>query len=208
MAATNRRPDSPTAQVLGAHPEQHFAAVQARGHQSSAESDDRDEGRLRALRRTSSAAPDLLGAARIHHHHPVRECIPDLVVRDIQARRPQPPVQRPATPRASAPAASHRDWKRLVEQEHRRLAHDRATHRDALALPARQLPRLALEQRLRARVSPRRASRARRCRIREIADSQAVGHVVVYGHVRVTARSLKTIAMSCPWARAVTTRSR
>ena len=37
---------------------------------------------------------------------------------------------------------------RLVEQEHRRLAHDRPAHRDALALPARELPRPPLEQRL------------------------------------------------------------
>src|SRR5262245_62197658 len=35
---------------------------------------------------------------------------------------------------------------RLVEQEHLRVAHDRAPHRDALALAARQLPWIALEQ--------------------------------------------------------------
>ena len=34
---------------------------------------------------------------------------------------------------------------RLVEEEHRRLANDRATHRHSLALPARELPRLAVE---------------------------------------------------------------
>ena len=34
---------------------------------------------------------------------------------------------------------------RLVEQEHRRLAHDRAADRDALALPARELARLPLQ---------------------------------------------------------------
>ena len=37
---------------------------------------------------------------------------------------------------------------RLVEQEHLRVAHDGAPDGDALALPAGELPRLALEQRL------------------------------------------------------------
>ena len=37
---------------------------------------------------------------------------------------------------------------RLVHQEHLRLAHDRASHRHALALAARQPPRLAIELRL------------------------------------------------------------
>ena len=32
----------------------------------------------------------------------------------------------------------------FVEEEHRRLAHDGAAHGDALALPARKLPRLAV----------------------------------------------------------------
>ena len=36
---------------------------------------------------------------------------------------------------------------RLVEQEHRRLAHDRAAHRHALPLAAGKLARLALEER-------------------------------------------------------------
>ena len=36
---------------------------------------------------------------------------------------------------------------RLVEQKDRRLAHDRAPHRHALPLAARQLARLAFEQR-------------------------------------------------------------
>ena len=36
---------------------------------------------------------------------------------------------------------------RLVEQEQLRFAHDRASDRDALSLPARELLRLAVEQR-------------------------------------------------------------
>ena len=39
---------------------------------------------------------------------------------------------------------------RLVEQEHLRIAHDRAAHGDALALAAGELARIAVEQRLEA----------------------------------------------------------
>ncbi len=92
---------------------------------------------------------DLLGAAGVHHEHPLRERHRlDLVVRHVQARRPQPPVQL-----LDLEAHLHAQLRvevrqRLVEQEHRRLAHDRAAHRDALALAARELPRLARKQRL------------------------------------------------------------
>ena len=37
---------------------------------------------------------------------------------------------------------------RLVEQEHLRVAHDGAAHGDALALAARELARIAVEQRV------------------------------------------------------------
>ncbi len=40
---------------------------------------------------------------------------------------------------------------RLVEQEHLRIAHDGATHGDALALPARELARVAVQELLQAR---------------------------------------------------------
>jgi hypothetical protein len=39
---------------------------------------------------------------------------------------------------------------RLVEQEHLRVAHDGAAHRDALALAAGQLARVAVQQRRQA----------------------------------------------------------
>ena len=56
---------------------------------------------------------------------------------------------------------------RLVEQEHLRVAHDRPAHRHPLPLPARELPRIALEIAARARGSPppaRPAPRPRPCR--------------------------------------------
>ena len=83
---------------------------------------------------------DLLGAAGVHHDHPLRERHRlDLVVRDVQARRAQAPVQL-----LDLDAHLHAQLRvevrqRLVEQEHRGLAHDRAAHRDALALAAREL---------------------------------------------------------------------
>ena len=53
---------------------------------------------------------------------------------------------------------------RLVEQEHRRLAHDRAAHRDALALAAGERARLAVEERAELEDLRRALARARRCR--------------------------------------------
>ncbi len=74
---------------------------------------------------------------------------------------------------------------RLVEEEHRRLADDRAAHRDALALAAGERARLAVEKRaeledlrrpLHARVDVGR---------RHPADPEPVGHVLAHRHVRV-----------------------
>ena len=91
---------------------------------------------------------DLLGAPGVHHDHPVGERHRlDLVVRHVQARRAQPPVQLLDLEAHLHAQLGVEVGQRLVEQEHRRLAHDRAPHRDALALAAGELPRLALEQR-------------------------------------------------------------
>ena len=89
---------------------------------------------------------DLLDAAVVHdddavgHRHRL-----DLVVGDVDRRRLQALVQR-------LDLGAHRHaqlgvevGQRLVEQEHLRVAHDRAAHRDALALAARELARIALE---------------------------------------------------------------
>src|SRR5437764_1165006 len=69
----------------------------------------------------------------------------DLVVRHVDRRRLQPLVQ-------LLDLGPHLDAQlrieirqRLVEQEHLRIADDRASHRDALPLSARQLPRIAIE---------------------------------------------------------------
>src|SRR6266508_4291716 len=63
----------------------------------------------------------------------------DLIVLHVHDRRAQLLVQ--LLDLAAQPAAKLRIeiGQRLVEQEHRRVADDGAAHRDALALPARQL---------------------------------------------------------------------
>ena len=85
---------------------------------------------------------DLLDAAVAHHDDLVghRHRL-DLVVRDVDRGRLQPLVQ-------FLDLGAHRHaqlgvevGERLVEQEHLRVAHDRAAHRDALALAAGELAR-------------------------------------------------------------------
>ena len=92
---------------------------------------------------------DLLDAAVVHHDDAVghRHRL-DLVVRDVDRRRLQALVQR-------LDLGAHRDAQlgvevrqRLVEQEDLRVAHDGASHRDALALSAGELARKALQVRV------------------------------------------------------------
>ena len=130
---------------------------------------------------------DLLGAAGVHHDHALGERHRlDLVVGDVEAGGA-------AGARCSfwiSSAHLHAQLgvevgQRLVEQEHRRLAHDRAAHRDALALAARELARLALQERLeledlRRLVCTRVSISASGSR-----GSQAVRHVVEHAHVRI-----------------------
>ena len=76
--------------------------------------------------------------------------------------------------------------KRLVEQEGLRLAHQRAAQRDALALAAGELRRLARRAARRCRAS----RRCRRCAARSpaaahAAQLQAEAEIVAHGHVRI-----------------------
>ena len=90
---------------------------------------------------------DLLDQAVAHD----RDALPerhrlDLVVRDVDGRDAEPLVQ-------ARQLGAHADAQlrvevreRLVHQERGRLAHDRAAHRDALALTARERRGPAVEQ--------------------------------------------------------------
>ena len=90
---------------------------------------------------------DLLQVAGVHdgdavaHRHRL-----DLVVRDVDRGHAEPALQL-----MDLGAHLHAQLRvevreRLVHQEGLRLAHDRAAHRDALALAARERARLALEE--------------------------------------------------------------
>jgi hypothetical protein len=74
---------------------------------------------------------------------------------------------------------------RLVEQEDLRVAHDRAPHGDALALPAGELARLALEQLGDVEDAGGLLHAARNLVLRVALETQAERHVFVHGHVRV-----------------------
>ncbi len=89
---------------------------------------------------------DLLDPAVLHHDDLVghRHRL-DLVVRDVDRRRLQALVQRLDLGAHRDPQLGVEVRQRLVEQEDLRVAHDRAPHRDALALPARELARVAMQ---------------------------------------------------------------
>ena len=65
---------------------------------------------------------------------------------DVDHRRAEPPVQRGDLAAHLHPELGVEVGQRLVEQERLRLLDDRAADRDALALAARQLRRLAVEK--------------------------------------------------------------
>ena len=110
-----------------------------------------DEGGGRAVVDLFGRA-DLLHAAGVHHDHALRQRHRlDLVVGDEQRGDAEFAVQLlDLQPRLRAQLGVE-VGQRLVEQEHLRLAHDGAAHGHALALAARELARLALEQAARAR---------------------------------------------------------
>jgi hypothetical protein len=74
---------------------------------------------------------------------------------------------------------------RLVHEERLRLAHDRPPHRHALALAARELPRLALEELREAEHARDLVDAGPRLRLRRAPHLQAVAEVLADRHVRV-----------------------
>ena len=99
------------------------------------------------LREQLAGRRHLLQQALVEHGHPVthRHRL-DLVVGDVDGRHPEPVLQRRDLGAGLDPQLGVEVGQRLVHQEHRRLAHDRPAHRHPLALTARQLGRLAIEQ--------------------------------------------------------------
>ena len=171
------------------------AAVGAAAHQVHRRRADEagDEGRRRLVVDLVGRA-DLLDAAGVHDDHPLgqRHRL-DLVVGDVERGRAQLAVQLLDLEPHLRAQLGVEVGERLVEQEHRGLAHDRAAHRDALALAAGELARLALEKRRRARGSPPPCRRASSISASgTLRDLQAVGHVVEHASCAGRARSSGT----------------
>jgi hypothetical protein len=89
---------------------------------------------------------DLLDTAVMHHHDLVGHGHGlDLVVSDVDGRGFQPLMQRLDLDAHRDPQLGIEIGQRLVEQKYLGIAHDGATHGDALALSAGELPRIAIE---------------------------------------------------------------
>ncbi len=90
---------------------------------------------------------DLLDLALVHHHHAIGERHRlDLIVRDVDRGGAHLLVHALDLGAHLHAQLGVEIGERLVEQEDLRIAHDRAAHGDALALPAGELARLAVEQ--------------------------------------------------------------
>jgi hypothetical protein len=74
---------------------------------------------------------------------------------------------------------------RLVEQEHLRVAHDGAAHRDALALAAGELARVALEELGEAQDLGGAADPLLDDVLGRLRELEGERHVLLHGHVRV-----------------------
>ena len=131
-------------------------------------------------------AAGLLDAAIAHHDNLVahRHRL-DLVMGDVDRGRLQALVQ-------FLDLAAHRHaqlgvevGQRLIEQKDLRVAHDRPPHRDALALAARELARIALEQRRQRQDFGSAADLARDRRLVLLGQRERERHVLAHRHVRV-----------------------
>ena len=109
----------------------------------------------------------------------------DLIVGDVDRGHTQALLQSLDLDPHLHPQLGVQVGERLVEQEHLRLTHDGAAHGDALALPAGEQARLAVEQFVqlqdfRCLLHPRG-----NLRLGHAAYFQAVGHILAHAHVRI-----------------------
>ena len=129
---------------------------------------------------------DLLDPALVHHHHAIGQGHRlDLVVRDVDRGGAHLLVHALDLGAHLHAQLGVEVRERLVEQEHLRIAHDRAAHRDALALPAGQLARLALEQFLDVEDAGRLLHALVDLVLRILLQPQPERHVLVDRHVRI-----------------------
>ena len=123
---------------------------------------------------------DLLDPPGVHHHDLVghRHRL-DLVVGDEDRGGPEPLVQLLDLGAHLHPELGVEVRQRLVEQEHLRVAHDRAPHRHPLALAAGELARVAVElAAVRPRIAAARSTRAATSALSVRAQLQREAHVL------------------------------
>ena len=145
----------------------------------------RDE-HVRRMREEHARLVHLLQLAAVEDGDPVahRHRL-DLVVRDVHRRDPEPALQRrDLRPRLNPQLRIEvREW--LVEQEHVRLAHDRAPHRDPLALPPRKGPRLPAQVLLEVEHLRRLGDAISDLGFRDVRQLEREADVLRHGHVGV-----------------------
>ena len=135
-----------------------FCARRREAHRRAA--DEAGDERVRRVGVDAVRVADLLEDALAHdrdavaHRHRL-----DLVVGDVDRRRPDLPLQSLDLAARLRPQLRVEVRERLVHQENLRLAHDRPPERDALALSSRELARLAVEQRSISSSSAARSTR-------------------------------------------------
>src|SRR5215207_9553695 len=129
---------------------------------------------------------DLLQLALAHHSHPVAHCHRlDLVVCDVDRRRAKPALELRDLRAHLHPELRVEIRKRLVHQEGLRLADDRAAHRDALSLPARERTWLPTEKRFEVEHTCRVLDALVDLLLLHLPQLQPERDVVVHAQVRV-----------------------
>ena len=128
---------------------------------------------------------ELLDAAAVHHRDPVRERERlGLVVRHVDERDADLLLQVDELDLHLLAQLRVEGGERLVEQQERRVGHERARDRDALPLAARQLVRHALAEAGEPHVLERLGDLRRHVRGRHLRHLQRERDVAFDGHVR------------------------
>ena len=164
-------------------------AVRPAGHREEVHRRRPDEARHERVRRAvveHARGVALLQQAVLQHRDAVAERHRlGLVVRDVDRRRGEPRLQ-------LGDVGAHLDAQlgievreRLVHQVDARLAHDRPPHRHPLALSARQLPGLALEELGQPEQRGDLAHARLALGLRHLRDLQREGDVGGHGEVRI-----------------------
>jgi len=138
------------------------------------------------LRGLKDGLAHLLDQPVLHHHDPVAQGHGlDLIVSDVDDGRLKPVVKALQLHPHLDAELGVQVRERLVEEEDLGVADDGAADRHALALAARELPRLPLEQLLDPQQSCRLPHPRLDLGLGELPHLEPERHVVVDGHVRV-----------------------